>query len=105
MRDEGTTAFDLKSTDWTLKVGHHLAVGTGTVQPSGANAPFRDWIDTPSRERIEVDGAQLELALDDPAGDTATDGDRAPYLDIYLLLNTKKLPIGTPSFTVPTSNR
>ncbi|MEV5541474.1 hypothetical protein AB0L13_31975 [Saccharopolyspora shandongensis] len=60
---------------------------------------------SPSRETIEVDGAQLELALDDPADDTATDGDRAPYLDLYLLLNTKKRPIGTPSFTVPTSNR
>ncbi|MEU5848553.1 hypothetical protein [Saccharopolyspora shandongensis] len=105
MLGAGTTAFDLKSTDWTLKAGHHLAVGIGTVQPSGATAPFRDWIDTPSRETIEVDGAQLELALDDPADDTTTDGDRAPYLDIYLLLNTKKLPIGTSSFTMPTSNR
>ncbi|WP_243793046.1 CocE/NonD family hydrolase [Saccharopolyspora gloriosae] len=96
----GDTTFDLKSTDWTLPAGHSLAVGVGTVQPSGSTAPVRDWIDTPSRETIKVNDVRLDLALDDPADDTATEGGRAPWLDSYLLLNTKNLPLGDPSFTL-----
>ncbi|GAB2667303.1 CocE/NonD family hydrolase [Saccharopolyspora gloriosae] len=97
----GTTAFDLKSTDWTLPAGHSLAVGIGTVQPSGVTAPFRDWMDSPSRETIDVTGARLDLALEDPSDDAATEGARAPWLDTYLLLNTKDLPLGDPTFTLP----
>ncbi|SDY27161.1 hypothetical protein SAMN05216215_10234 [Saccharopolyspora shandongensis] len=47
----GTTALDLKSTDWTLKAGHHLAVGIGTVRPSGAIAPFRTGSTRPPAKR------------------------------------------------------
>ncbi|MFR9730363.1 CocE/NonD family hydrolase [Saccharopolyspora sp. MS10] len=93
-------SFDLKSTDWTLPAGHSLAVGFGTIQPSGITAPFRDWIDSPSRDTVEVSDARIELDLDDPARDVATEGARAPYLDTYLELNTTKLPVGEPEFTV-----
>ncbi|OZM71286.1 hypothetical protein CFN78_21065 [Amycolatopsis antarctica] len=98
----GTTTVDLKSTEWTLPAGHSLAVGIGSIQPGGAEAPFRDWIDSPSRETVKVNDARLDLALDNPADDTATEGGRAVWLDTYLLLNTKQLPIGAPSFTLPT---
>ena len=80
----GTTEFDLKSTDWTLPAGHSLAVEIGTVEPGGIQTPFRDWIDTPSRETVQVHGARLDLALDDPADDVEVPGTRAPYLDLYL---------------------
>ena len=94
--DSGTTAFDLRSTDWTLAAGHVLAVEIGTIQTGG------DWLDTPSRETIRVRDTRLTLELDDPADDTATPGARAPYLDTYLGLYTVPLPIGAPTFTVPT---
>ncbi|AXB41403.1 CocE/NonD family hydrolase [Amycolatopsis albispora] len=95
--DGGELAFDLKSTDWTLPAGHALAVEIGTIQANALN----DWIDTPSRKRIEVTGARLALATDDPADDVATEGARAPYLDTYLGIYTSKLPIGEPEFTLP----
>ncbi|GAB3451918.1 CocE/NonD family hydrolase [Actinophytocola sediminis] len=94
-------AFDLKSADWTIAAGHSLAVEIGTIQAG----PLNDWIDTPSREKIRVNDAKLTLAVDNPADDTATPGGRAPYLDTYLQLNTKELPVGSPSFTVPPVNR
>ncbi|MFC5833733.1 CocE/NonD family hydrolase [Nonomuraea insulae] len=97
--DTGKTAFDLKSTDWTLPAGHSLAVEIGTIQPAG------DWLDTPTRQTINVTGPRLELALNNPADDTPTQGDPAPYLDTYRKTWTKKLPIGTPAFTVPTGKR
>ncbi|GAA3583711.1 CocE/NonD family hydrolase [Amycolatopsis ultiminotia] len=92
----GKTAFDLKSTDWTLAAGHSLAVEIGTIPPAAG-----DWIDTPSGERITVSGAQLRLAVGNPADDKPTAGNRAPYLDTYLTAYTSKLPIGSPAFTVP----
>lgn len=95
--DGGELAFDLKSTDWTLAAGHSLAVEIGTIQANALN----DWIDTPSRKKIEVTGARLELATDDPADDVATEGARAPYLDTYLGIYTSKLPIGEPEFALP----
>ncbi|QFU87185.1 CocE/NonD family hydrolase [Amycolatopsis sp. YIM 10] len=95
--DGGELAFDLKSTDWTLPAGRSLAVEIGTIQANALN----DWIDTPSRKKIEVTGARLELATDDPADDVATEGARAPYLDTYLGIYTSKLPIGKPEFTLP----
>ena len=100
----GTTSFDLRSTDWTLPVGHALAVEIGTIQPGFALD--NDWIDTPSYETIIVHDARLELALDDPANDTPTPGDPAPWLETYRVqLHTEKLSPGTPSFTLPTSGR
>jgi hypothetical protein len=97
----GTISFDLRSTDWTLPAGHALAIKIGTIQPSLAFD--NDWIDTPSFERITVNDARLELALDDPANDTPTPGDPATWLDTYRLLYAEQLPPGTPSFTLPTS--
>ncbi|WP_199320221.1 CocE/NonD family hydrolase [Leptolyngbya sp. FACHB-261] len=100
----GTTSFELRSTDWTLPVGHTLAVEIGTIQPGYASA--NDWIDTPSYETIIVRDARLELALDDPANDTPTPGDPAPWLEIRpLLVPPEKLSPGTPSFTLPTGDR
>lgn len=99
----GTTSFELRSTDWTLPVGHALAVEVGTIQPGFALA--NDWIDTPSYETIIVRDARLELALDDPANDTPTPGDPAPWLDLYRQEFTEKLSPGTPSFTLPTGDR
>ncbi|MGB3438470.1 MAG: CocE/NonD family hydrolase [Actinophytocola sp.] len=93
----GRTAFDLRSADWTLAAGHVLAVEIGTIQAG----PHSDWIDTPSRETIKVRDARLDLALDDPADDTATEGARAPYLDDYLGLYGVELPAGPATFTVP----
>ncbi|MEV0618374.1 CocE/NonD family hydrolase [Nonomuraea sp. NPDC050404] len=93
--DAGRTELELKSTDWTLAKGHSLAVEIGTVQPAG------DWLDTPTRNTIKVTDARLDLDLDDPADDTATEGERAPYLDTYLKSWTKKLRPGSPAFTLP----
>ncbi|MBB4688342.1 CocE/NonD family hydrolase [Amycolatopsis jiangsuensis] len=92
----GEVAFDLKSSDWTLAAGHSLAVEIGTIPPTAG-----DWLDTPSREKITVSDARLRLALDDPADDTPTAGERAPYLDTYLQGYTSKLTVGTPTFTLP----
>lgn len=99
----GTTRFDLRSSDWTLPVGHALAVEIGTIQPSFG--PDNDWIDAPSFEKITVHNTRLELALDDPGDDTAVPGERAPWLDTYRLAYTEKLSLGAPSFTVPTGSR
>ena len=103
----GTISFELRSTDWTLPVGHTLAVEIGTIQPGFALE--NDWIDTPSYETIIVRDARLELALDDPANDTPTPGDPAPWLEgyqeTYRQLLPEKLSPSTPSFTVPTSGR
>lgn len=94
----GETALELKSTDWTLPVGHSLAVEVGTVQPG---VPFaNDWLPTLSQETITVREARLDLAFDDPAGDTGLPGDRAPWLDLYLLSNTAKPTLGPPTFTL-----
>jgi uncharacterized protein len=86
-------AVDLKATDWTLPAGHVLAVEIGSIQTGS-------WRDTPSGQTIKVTDAQLKLALDDPAGDTATAGGRSPYLDTYLHQYTVDLPTGPPTFTV-----
>lgn len=99
----GKTSFELRSTDWTLQKGHSLAVKIGTIEPGfGLD---EDWIDSPSNERITVQNARLELALDDPTDDKATHGDPAPWLDTYQQVYTEKLPLGTPSFTVPIGER
>jgi putative CocE/NonD family hydrolase len=81
----GSIAFDLKSTDWTLRAGHRLGVQVGTIE-SGR------WLAEPSGNRITVTGARLSLDLQDPADDVATQGDPAPYLERYLAANTTTLP-------------
>ncbi|MGW1025207.1 CocE/NonD family hydrolase [Streptomyces sp. NPDC002577] len=91
--DSGRLTVDLKATDWTLAAGHVLAVEIGSIQTGS-------WRDTPSGETIEVKGAQLKLALDDPADDTATPGARSPFLDTYLRQYTVDLPAGPATFTV-----
>jgi putative CocE/NonD family hydrolase len=96
--DSGRLTVDLKSTDWTLRSGHVLAVEVGSIQ-SGS------WRDTPSGETIEVKGAQLRLALDDPADDVATQGARSPFLDTYLRQYTVALPAGPATFTVIPGHR
>ena len=85
--DSGRLTVDLKATDWTLAAGHVLAVEIGSIQTGS-------WRDTPSGQTIEVKGAQIKLALDDPADDVATAGDRSPYLDTYLRQYTVDLPAG-----------
>ncbi|NED82370.1 CocE/NonD family hydrolase, partial [Streptomyces sp. SID11233] len=90
----GRVSVDLKATDWTLKAGHVLGVEVGSIQ-SGS------WQDTPSGETIGVDDARLALALDDPADDVATAGDRSPFLDSYLRQYTTTLAAGEGSFTLP----
>ncbi|MFD7811862.1 CocE/NonD family hydrolase [Streptomyces sp. NPDC059785] len=94
----GRLGVDLKATDWTLAAGHVLAVETGSIQTGS-------WRDTPSGETIEVTGARLGLALDDPADDVATGGARSPYLDTYLSQYTVRLPAGPGTFTVPGGRR
>lgn len=97
---DGTTDMELRATDWVLAAGHSLAVEIGTVRPG---IPFEDdWLDTPSRSTVTVRDAQLQLALDDPRDDVVP-GDRAVYLDTYLLGHTTTLPDTPPTFTVPSS--
>lgn len=92
--DRDKLDLDLKSTDWALKAGHSLAVEIGSVQTG-------DWIDTPSKQKIQISDARFELALDDPAEDVATGGDRSPYLDQYLAAYTSKLTPGAGTITLP----
>nr|WSZ98214.1 CocE/NonD family hydrolase [Streptomyces sp. NBC_00857]WSZ98952.1 CocE/NonD family hydrolase [Streptomyces sp. NBC_00857] len=84
----------LKSTDWTLRAGHRLAVEIGSVQTG-------DWLDTPSKQKIRISDARLQLPLDNPADDIATGGDRAPWLDTFTQINAAKLKPGPATFTVP----
>ncbi len=62
--------------------------------------PGGDWIDTPTGETIRVTGARLDLALDDPADDTPTDGAPAPYMETYRAAHTSELPGGETTFTL-----
>ncbi|MFI0036640.1 CocE/NonD family hydrolase [Streptomyces mutabilis] len=94
----GRLTVDLKATDWTLAAGHVLAVEIGSIQTGS-------WRDTPSGETVEVRGARLRLALDDPADDVATPGDRSPFLDTYLRQYTVELPVGPGTFTVVPGGR
>ncbi|MGP2437726.1 CocE/NonD family hydrolase [Streptomyces sp. JW3] len=96
--ESGRLTVDLKSTDWTLTAGHVLAVEIGSIQTGS-------WRDTPSGETIKVKNARLELALDDPSDDVATQGDRSPFLDTYLSQYTVSLPAGPPSFSVVPGGR
>ncbi|MER6978451.1 CocE/NonD family hydrolase [Streptomyces carpinensis] len=89
----GRMSVDLKATDWTLAAGHVLAVEIGSIQTGS-------WRDTPSGQTIDVKGATLRLALDDPSDDVATPGARSPFLDTYLRQYTVDLPAGPATFTV-----
>ncbi|WP_030184962.1 CocE/NonD family hydrolase [Streptomyces sp. NRRL S-813] len=91
--DPGRMTVDLKATDWTLAAGHVLAVEIGSIQTGS-------WRDTPSGQTIDVKGAKLRLALDDPSDDVATPGARSPFLDTYLRQYTVDLPAGPATFTV-----
>ena len=84
----------LKSTDWTLRAGHRLAVEIGSVRTG-------DWLDTPSKQQIRISNARLQLTLDNPAEDIATGGDRAPWLDTFTQINAAQLKPGPAAFTVP----
>ncbi|MFB4419708.1 CocE/NonD family hydrolase [Streptomyces sp. QL37] len=94
----GRLTVDLKATDWTLAAGHVLAVEVGSIRTGS-------WRDTPSGETIDVKGARLRLALDDPSDDAPTGGARSPYLDTYLGQYTVDLPAGPASFTVVPGGR
>ena len=89
----GRLNLDLKASDWTLASGHVLAVEIGSIQTGS-------WRDAPSGEKIRVTDARIKLALDNPADDAATAGDRSPYLDTYLRQSTVDLQAGSPTFTV-----
>ncbi|WP_181780302.1 CocE/NonD family hydrolase [Pseudonocardia pini] len=94
----GRTDLELKATDWTLAAGHSLAVEVGTVQPG---IPFsNDWLPTHTQEAVTVQAARLDLALDDPADDTAQPGTPAPWLETYRVANTSQPPLGPPTFTL-----
>jgi putative CocE/NonD family hydrolase len=80
----GRVAFDLKSTDWTLAVGHQLGIQLGTIGTGS-------WRDTPTGNTIAVTKAKLTLALQDTTADQPTQGDRSPFLDTYLRQNTATL--------------
>ncbi|MFG2589376.1 CocE/NonD family hydrolase [Streptomyces sp. NPDC048438] len=94
----GRLTVDLKATDWTLAAGHVLAVEVGSIRTGS-------WRDTPSGETIDVKGARLRLALDDPSDDLPTGGARSPYLDTYLSQYTVDLPAGPATFTVVPGGR
>jgi predicted acyl esterase len=93
----GTTSFELRSTDWTLEAGHVLAVEIGAVHTGS----FGDWIDTPSMQTIDVNAARLNLALDDPATDVATEGDPSVYLEQFIGYSTYEIAQGETTFTLP----
>ncbi|MCG0289005.1 CocE/NonD family hydrolase [Streptomyces sp. PSAA01] len=94
--DRDRLDIDLKSTDWTLRAGHRLAVEIGSVRTG-------DRLDTPSKQKIRVSNARLQLPLDNPAEDIATGGDRAPWLDTFMQINAAKLKPGPAAFSVPSA--
>lgn len=88
--------FDLKSLDWTLRKGHRLAVGIGTI-PGGY------WYYNPSGRIVRVDDAQLMLDVQSTTDDVPTQGEKSVFLDDYIRDNTIRsgvIPRGT--FSVPT---
>lgn len=94
----GWVTFDLKSTDWTFVQGHQLGVQVGTIGSNG-------WRDTPTNNAIQVAGARLSLALQDPRFDRPTQGDRSPFLDTYLRQFTQTLTgVGEGTFRLALRN-
>ncbi|MFU8854860.1 CocE/NonD family hydrolase [Micromonospora sp. SL1-18] len=99
VRQAGRVAFDLKSTDWTFEEGHQLGIQVGTIGVSG-------WRGTPSGNTIQVTGARLSLALQDPQLDVPTQGDRSPFLNTYLRQYTKTLTgVGEGTFPLALGTR
>lgn len=95
----GETTVALRSTDWTLPAGHSLAVEIGTVQPG---APMvNDWLPTVSNQEVTVLGGRLDLALDDPARDTAEPGTPAPWMELYRLTQASTPAAVAPTFRLP----
>jgi uncharacterized protein len=92
--DKKDLDLDVKSTAWKLAGGHRLAAEIGSVQT-------RDWLDTPSKQRITIENASLALAVDGPADDRATDGRRSPYLGANAAVNTVQFPASPAGFAVP----
>ncbi|MHC5797087.1 CocE/NonD family hydrolase [Lacisediminihabitans sp. FW035] len=97
----GTRPLELRSNDWTLATGHQLAIEIGTIRPAGANPHLStDWIDSPSGTKIRVSNPVISLQLDDPSADVSTQGDRAKYLDTYLILAGDELTPTRGSFVL-----
>ncbi|WP_249266246.1 MULTISPECIES: CocE/NonD family hydrolase [unclassified Pseudonocardia] len=95
----GETRLQLKSMDWTLPAGHSLAVDIGTVQPG---IPLtNDWLPSVSNQEVTVQGARLDLALDDPAKDSGLPGSPAPWSDLYRQSHVSAPAAGAPSFRLP----
>lgn len=92
--DQDKLNLTLKSSDWTLKSGHRLAVEIGTVTAL-------TWIDAPSEQKVSIESAKLSLPLGDPSKDNRTQGARAPFLDTFIKTNTTKLKPGPATITLP----
>jgi len=94
LRSSGRT-FDLKGMDWTLRKGHRLAVGVGTIDGGSWNA-------LPSGRVVRVQRASLTLATQSTANDRSTQGEASPWLARYVEDNTVPSGAGPRgSFTVP----
>ncbi|MBM7494050.1 putative CocE/NonD family hydrolase [Micromonospora luteifusca] len=97
--DGRSTSFALKATDWTFERGHQLGVQIGTITSRG-------WRAVPSGQMITVTDARLALEVQDPRFDSATQGDRSPYLDRYVAANTMTLDnVGAPTFPLRVSKK
>ncbi|TCK21815.1 CocE/NonD family hydrolase [Pseudonocardia endophytica] len=94
----GSTSLQLRSTDWTLREGHSLAVEIGTIQPG---IPMtNDWLPTISGQKVTVQGGRLDLALDDPAKDARLPGTPAPWGALYRASQASAPPPGAAGFTL-----
>ncbi|MEV5872564.1 hypothetical protein [Streptomyces tendae] len=60
----------------------------------------RDWLDTPSKQKITIENASLALAVDSPADDRPTDGRRSPYPGASASVNTVQFPASPAGFAV-----
>ncbi len=78
MIDKRHLSLELRSMDWTLALGHRLAVRVGT------NFNNEDWLPNSSGELIVVDSATLRLFLQDPELDITTQGGVSPWLATYI---------------------
>jgi hypothetical protein len=76
--DKRRLGLELRSMDWTLAVGHRLAVRVGTNFNDGY------WLPNASGELILVHSATLRLFLQNPERDITTQGAASPWLTTYL---------------------
>ena len=72
--DKSRLGLELRSMDWTLAVGHRLAVRVGTNFNDGY------WLPNSSGELILVHSATLRLFLQNPERDITTQGAASPWL-------------------------